>query len=80
VIFEPRMPKYQWGQKVKTLIDLRNDGTFPDAEPEALLVANGGLGEIVQVGAHTESNTPIYLVEFGDGLVVGCFEEEIEPL
>lgn len=79
-MFEPRLPKYQWGQPVKTLIELRNDGTFPNAEPEALLVPSGGRGEIVQVGAHTESNTPIYLVEFGDGLVVGCLEEEIEPV
>lgn len=79
-MIEPRLPKYQWGQRVKTLIALHNDGTFPNAEPEALLVPNGGLGEIVQVGSHTESNTPIYLVEFGDGLVVGCLEEEIAPL
>lgn len=79
-MIEPRQPKYQWGRKVKTLIDLRNDGSFPNADPEALLVSNGGVGEIVQVGAHTDSNTPIYLVEFGDGLVVGCLEEEIEPL
>ena len=79
-MFEPRLPKYQWGQRVKTLVDLCNDGTFPDAEPDALLVSTGGNGEIVQVGSHTESNTPIYLVEFGDHLVVGCLEEEIEPL
>jgi nitrogen fixation protein NifZ len=79
-VIDPRLPKYEWGQRVKTLIDLYNDGTFPNAEPEALLVANGGLGEIVQVGAHTDTNTPIYLVEFGDGLVVGCLEEEIAPL
>lgn len=79
-MIEPRLPKYQWGQRVKTLIDLHNDGTYPNVEPEALLVSNGDMGEIVQVGAHTESNTPIYLVEFGDGLVVGCLEEEIMPL
>jgi len=79
-VFEPRLPKYQWGQRVKTLIELRNDGSYPDAPEDALLVATGGLGEIVQVGSHTDSNTPIYLVEFGDGRVVGCLEEEIAPL
>lgn len=79
-MFEPRLPKYQWGQRVKTLIELRNDGSYPDAPEDALLVATGGLGEIVQVGSHTDSNTPIYLVEFGDGRVVGCLEEEIAPL
>lgn len=79
-VFEPRMPKYQWGQRVKTLVDLVNDGSYPNEQPEALLVANGGLGEIVQVGSHADTNTPIYLVEFPDGRVVGCLEEEIAPL
>lgn len=79
-MIEPRLPRYQWGQRVKALIDLRNDGTFPDKELEALLVGIGGVGEIVQVGTHTEANLPIYLVEFGERLVVGCLEEEISPL
>ena len=79
-MMEPRVPQYQWGQRVKTLIDLRNDGSYPDAAPDALLVQSGGYGEIVQVGEHVESNTPIYLVEFGDRLVVGCLEEEIAPV
>jgi nitrogen fixation protein NifZ len=79
-MIEPRLPKYQWGQRVRALIDLRNDGTFPDAPPEGLLVGVGDTGEIVQVGTHTEANTPIYLVEFGERLVVGCLEEEIIPV
>lgn len=79
MMFEPRTPKYQWGQKVKTLIELRNDGGYPDVPEDALLAAEGTTGEIVQVGMHTDSNTPIYLVEFTERLVVGCLEEEIEP-
>ncbi len=79
MMFEPRMPKYDWGMKVKTLIELHNDGSYPDAPAEALLVGLGAVGEIVQVGTHTESNTPIYLVEFNERLVIGCLEEEIEP-
>lgn len=79
-MIEPRLPKYQWGQRVKALINLHNDGSFPDAETAALLVNVGDTGEIVQVGTHTEANIPIYLVEFGERLVVGCLEEEIIPL
>ncbi|MGJ4947982.1 nitrogen fixation protein NifZ [Bradyrhizobium sp. HKCCYLS20291] len=79
-MIEPRMPKYQWGQRVKALIDLVNDGSFPNAPAEAKLVAVGDMGEIVQVGTHTEANMPIYLVEFGEQLVVGCLEEEIVPV
>ena len=79
-MFEPRVPRFQWGQRVKALVDLHNDGTFPDKPEEALLVSVGDTGEIVQVGTHTEANLPIYLVEFGERLVVGCLEEEIIPL
>ena len=79
-MIEPRAPKFQWGQRVAALADMHNDGSFPDAEPEALLVGVGARGEIVQVGMHADSNTPVYLVEFGERLVVGCMEEEIAPL
>jgi nitrogen fixation protein NifZ len=75
---EPHEPKYRWGQTVTAAEDLFNDGTYPEREAEALLVARGAVGEIVQVGHHVEANVPVYLVEFPDG-VVGCIEEEIVP-
>jgi nitrogen fixation protein NifZ len=77
---ESVVPKYQWGQQVQALIDLYNDGSFPESEAEALLVRVGDPGEIVQVGTHTESNTVVYMVEFGTSRVVGCLEEEIASL
>ena len=76
---EPRLPKYEWGQRVRATIDLLNDGSLPGAPPDGLLVSSGDVGEIVQVGMHTEENVPVYLVEFIEGLVVGCLEEEISP-
>lgn len=72
-----REPIFQWGQRVRAIADLFNDGSFPDHEPDARLVAVGDVGEIVQVGTHVDSNTPVYLVEFGPRRVVGCWEEEI---
>jgi nitrogen fixation protein NifZ len=72
-----REPKFQWGQPVKTAVDLFNDGSYPDVAAEELLVAGGTHGEIVQTGMHEESNTPVYLVEFPDGKVVGCMEPEL---
>ncbi len=74
---EPRTPLYQWGQKVCAEADIFNDGSYPDHEPEALLVAAGSEGEIVQVGHHEEANIPVYLVEFPGGYVIGCYEEEL---
>ena len=73
-----REPKFQWGSVVVALIDLVNDGSYPDMAVDALLVASGSKGEVVQTGMHEESNTPVYIVEFADGKVVGCLEHEIE--
>ena len=39
MMIEPRIPKYQWGQRVKALIDLFNDGSFPNTPAEE---AGGG--------------------------------------
>lgn len=74
-----REPKFQWGQSVVALIDLVNDGSYPDVEMDALLVGSGCKGEVVQTGMHEESNTPVYIVEFAGGKVIGCLEHEIEP-
>lgn len=85
-MFDLREPKFQWGQRVTALIDLFNDGSYPEVPADALLVALGAHGEIVQIGHHEEANLPVYMVEFGaDGensrpCVVGVLEEEIAPL
>lgn len=75
-----REPIYQWGQRVHAVVDLVNDGSHPGVPAEAVLAAAGTEGEIVNVGHHTDSNTPIYLVEFGGQTVVGCLEEELAPV
>ena len=38
-------PKFDWGRRVRAAVDLFNDGSFPDSEPESLLVKAGDLGE-----------------------------------
>lgn len=73
-----REPKFQWGQAVVTVADLVNDGSYPEMAEDALLVSSGSKGEVVQTGMHEESNTPVYIVEFADGKVIGCLEHEIE--
>lgn len=75
-MLEPRKAKFEWGQRVSAQLDLVNDGSYPDQPEEALLVAQGDVGEIVQVGHHVEANLPVYMVDFS-GRVVGCLEEEI---
>ncbi len=70
-------PIFQWGQKVKAINDIVNDGSYPDAPVDALLAEKDSQGEVVNIGVIEESGDPIYLVEFGDGKVIGVFEEEI---
>lgn len=79
-MIEPRSPKYRPRQRVKAAIDLLNDGSFPGASAEECLVSVGYIGQIVQVGRHTEANLPIYMVDFGKQLVVGCLEAEISAV
>jgi nitrogen fixation protein NifZ len=70
-------PRFQWGQPVWTLVDLFNDGSFPGVPETALLVTAGDRGEVVQIGAHVETSTNVYMVEFKDNRVVGCLEDEL---
>jgi NifZ domain. len=73
----PREPIYYEGQRVVADVDLVNDGSYPERAPDALLVEKGTVGEVVQVGMHAQSSTPVYMVDFAGGCVVGCLEEEL---
>lgn len=77
-MLESRQPIFQVQQRVSCNIDLFNDGSYPESEPDALLAAAGTVGEIVNVGRHVESSTPVYMVEFPGLMIVGCLEEELE--
>lgn len=77
---EPRTPRFQWGQPVMTLVDLINDGSYPDLAEAALLAEAGARGEVVNVGMVEDSGIPVYLVEFADGKVIGVLEEELAPV
>lgn len=76
-MMEPKMPKFGWGDQVQATVDLYNDGSYPDKAADELLVAQGTVGEVLQVGNHQESNTMVYMVEFAGDRVVGCLEQEI---
>lgn len=70
--------RFSWGQRVRALIDLHNDGSYPDVPQDALLAPAGSTGEVVQVGVEVESGVSVYLIEFGPGRVVGCLEHELD--
>ncbi len=67
--------KYQWGDKVRVMNDIWNDGSYPEVDANEVLVLQGAQGYVLQVGKD-EGGKFLYVVEFGDKLV-GCFEEEL---
>jgi len=69
--------KFYHGQRVRSMVGLFNDGSFPNAKLDALLVEAGEPGEIVEIGTHVETGTTIYLVAFGEDRMIGCLEDEI---
>lgn len=73
---DPDAARYEWGHAVVAATDLYNDGSLPGAEADALLVAAGGPGEVVQVGLHADTHTRVYMVDFGVA-VLGCLEGEL---
>ena len=79
-MMEASVPSYDWGQRVQAATDLLNDGSYPEQPLEAVLVQTGEAGEVVQVGRFTDSGTVVYMVEFALNRIVGCFEQELEPL
>jgi len=79
-MMEASVPSYEWGQRVQAATDLLNDGSYPEQPLEAVLVQSGEAGEVVQVGRFTDSGTVVYMVEFALNRIVGCFEQELEPL
>jgi nitrogen fixation protein NifZ len=72
-------PRFDWGRRVRAAENLFNDGSYPEHSEGALLVREGEIGEIVQVGKHVESGTIVYMVEFDVDKVIGCFETELMP-
>lgn len=77
---ETSVPRYEWGQRVRAVMDLFNDGSYPERPANAMLVRKGEAGEVVQVGRHIDSGAVVYKVEFALNQVIGCLEPELMPL
>ncbi len=73
-------PKYDYGQELRVIRTLRDDGTFPGKQRGDLLVLRGSTGYVVDVGTFLQDQV-IYRVHFLEQDVqVGCREEELIPV
>ncbi len=71
------MPYYDYGQSVRVIRNIRNDGTYPGEKTGNLLVRRGSVGYVRNRGTFLQDQV-IYEVHFVDlGRVVGCREEEL---
>jgi nitrogen fixation protein NifZ len=72
------LPKFEYGDKVRVIRNLRNDGTFPGAPAGRLLIRRGSIGYVRDVGTFLQDQL-IYSVDFiEDGRMVGCREQELQ--
>ncbi|MBS1145308.1 MAG: NifZ [Proteobacteria bacterium] len=69
--------KWEYGEAVRLIRNVRNDGTYPGLDPGAPLVRRGSIGYVVDVGTFLQDQI-IYSVNFiEEGKIVGCREEEL---
>ena len=70
-------PAYEYGEEVRLIRNVRNDGTYPGMEVGELLIKRGSIGCVYDVGTYLQDQL-IYRVHFLDqGRTVGCREEEL---
>lgn len=69
--------RWDYGESVRLIRNVRNDGTYPGLDPGDFLVRRGSIGYVVDVGTFLQDQI-IYSVHFLDAdRVVGCREEEL---
>lgn len=71
------LPRFEYGEAVRVIRNLRNDGTYPGRPTGELLVRRGNVGYVRDVGTYLQDQL-IYKVDFFElGIVVGCREQEL---
>ena len=73
-------PQFEYGQKVRSLRLIRNDGTYPGKEIGEVLVNKGDVGYVTRIGTFLQQFY-IYGVDFYEtGHVVGMKARELETM
>lgn len=69
--------RFSYGENVRVVRPLRNDGTYPGMDRGSLLIPRGSTGLVKDVGRFLQDQI-IYSVHFIEqGRIVGCREEEL---
>lgn len=71
-------PRFEFGQAVRVIRNLRNDGTYPGEPTGRLLVRRGSIGYVRDVGTFLQDQI-VYSVDFMESQrMVGCREPELQ--
>ena len=71
-------PAFELGARVRSVADVRNDGTFPGEVVGAHLVRKGEVGFVASIGTFLQQFY-VYAVFFEEtGRIVGCRARELE--
>lgn len=77
MLTEAGQERYDYGDAVRVIRNVRNDGTYPGLDVGAPLVRRGSVGYVVNVGTFLQDQV-IYSVHFlNEQRLVGCREEEL---
>ena len=70
-------PRFDYGDAVRVIRNIRNDGTFPGENTGVLLIHRGATGIVRDIGTFLQDQV-IYTVHFTDqDRIVGCRDKEI---
>jgi nitrogen fixation protein NifZ len=71
-------PVFDYGEEVRVLRNVRNDGTYPGLPTGTLLIRRGSTGFVRDMGTFLQDQI-IYSVHFlAEDRLVGCREEELQ--
>jgi nitrogen fixation protein NifZ len=71
------LPKFEFGDEVRIIRNVRNDGTYPGVPTGTLLIRRGSTGFVMNVGTFLQDQL-IYTVNFLEqSKIVGFREEEL---
>ncbi len=71
------LPRFEFGEEVRIVRNVRNDGTYPGVPTGELLIRRGSTGFVMNIGTFLQDQL-IYTVNFiGQHRIVGCREEEL---
>src|SRR5512146_802415 len=70
------LPKFEFGEEVRIIRNVRNDGTYPGVPTGQLLIRRGSTGFVINVGTFLQDQLIYTVNSLDQDKIVGSREEE----